>query len=139
MNNFLVEHKLFIQARQEIIYSYFVQPQKLSQWLGRSANLDPKYNGGLRINMNQNDFVQGNYRILEPYSRICFTWGWDGSESHPPGSSIVEIILDPHDNGTWLTLTHAAIPDEELDCHNQGWEQNLFRLKNLLQEGVAYG
>lgn len=73
-----------LHARKEIVYSYFVQPQKLSQWLGRSANLNPIYSGGLIIDMNGNDVVQGSYKLLDPYNRICFTWGWIGSEAlHP--------------------------------------------------------
>lgn len=133
MNNILVEHKLFIHARQETLYAYFVQPQKLSQWLGQSSMLNPVVNGSLRIDMNGSDIMQGVYKVLEPYTRICFTWGWEGSASHPPGSSNVEVILEGQDDGTWLTLVHAAIPEEERDCHHQGWEQNISRLQKLIE------
>jgi uncharacterized protein YndB with AHSA1/START domain len=57
-----------------------------------------------------------------PDRRLVFTWGWEHeSLGVPPGSTMVEIELEPDGNGTLLRLTHRDLPGAATDIHRQGW------------------
>ena len=49
---------------------------------------------------------------MVPVHRLAYSFGWNGSEVVPPGSSLVEIdLLDEQPNGTLLRLTHTGLPN----------------------------
>ena len=42
--------------------------------------------------------------------RLAYSFGWDGSEEVPPGSSLVEIdLMEQPPDGTLLRLTHTGL------------------------------
>ena len=46
----------------------------------------------------------------------------------PPGSTIVEITLQPHAGGTRLHLLHRGLAGPMADAHAGGWANYLSRL-----------
>jgi uncharacterized protein YndB with AHSA1/START domain len=62
-----------------------------------------------------------------PYTRVVFTWGWEGS-ALPPGSTTVEITLTPAGNETIVRLRHTGLPAPLADTHREGWEHFMGRL-----------
>ena len=132
MSGILIERSIFIEANPAIVFAFFTEADKLGQWLGKQAKLEAVKSGRIQVDMNGHDIVSGTFRAIEPYERIVFTWGWEGSADHPPGSSLVEIVLDPRDNGTWVSLKHTSIPESERDCHLEGWERHLSSLREAL-------
>ena len=62
-----------------------------------------------------------------------YSFGWDGSEAVPPGSSLVEIdLIDQHPDGTLLCLTHTGLPNaEQCAGHAEGWAHYLGRLAEV--------
>jgi len=70
-----------------------IDPQKMVRWMGRQVLLEPVEGGALRIRFNETDVVAGHYLEVKPHERVVFTWGWVGSDSCPPGSSIVVMDL----------------------------------------------
>ena len=52
--------------------------------------------------------ARGSLREVVPVHRLAYTFGWDGSEEVPPGSSLVEIDLIEQPDGTLLRLTHSG-------------------------------
>jgi len=139
MTHVHIERQLFIEARPSTIFSYFTDASKLRLWLGQQAQLDPVEGGRLQIDMNSQDIVLGAFRSIEPFERIVFTWGWRGSDSHPPGSSVVEVTLKPEANGTWLHLRHASVPESEQECHLDGWVRNMERLRAAVSNEASIG
>ncbi|XID90793.1 SRPBCC domain-containing protein [Paenibacillaceae bacterium WGS1546] len=137
MSKVLIERKIYIEARPATIFAYFTEADKLCQWLGKHAKLKAVKSGPLRIDMNGHDIVSGTFQAVEPFDRIVFTWGWAGSDEHPPGSSLVEIVLDPSNDGTWLTLKHTSIPESERECHLDGWNRHLSSLQEALENRLA--
>jgi len=129
VTNIIVEKSIWIEARPETVFSYFADARKLTLWMGRTASLDAREAGGLRIDMNGRDIVEGTFVAVEPYERIAFTWGWVGSDAHPPGSSLVEVTLRPEGGGTQLQLRHSQVPAVEADTHRAGWEFYFGRLR----------
>ena len=124
-----VELELRIAASPETVFSYFTDPQKILEWQGKSAELDPTSGGIYRVDMNGNDIARGEFVDVVPHSRIVFTWGWEG-DGHPlpPGSSTVEITLTPDGDSTVLVLKHYGLNSEMQNAHAEGWNHYLPRL-----------
>lgn len=66
-----------------------------------------------------------------PDRRIAFTWGFE----HPdnplrPGSTLIEIDLEPDGGGTLLRFRQSAIPDG-FDAIARGWTHYLDRLQRV--------
>ena len=69
------------------------------------------------------------FREVVPVHRLAYSFGWDGSEVVPPGSSLVEIDLIEQPDGTLLRLTHSGLPSaEQCAGHAEGWAHYLGRL-----------
>ncbi|MBI3942259.1 MAG: SRPBCC domain-containing protein [Chloroflexi bacterium] len=125
----IVERKIRIEARPETVFAFFIDPQKMVRWKGIQANLSPVPGGEYRVNLNGRDIVRGKYLEIVPFSRVVFTWGWEG-EGHPlpPGASTVEIVLIPDGNGTIVHLRHIGLARELRQIHAAGWDHYLPRL-----------
>src|ERR671910_516758 len=77
-------------------------------------------------------FARGSFREVVPVHRPAYSFGWDGSEVVPPGSSLVEIDLIEQPDGTLLRLTHTGLPDaEQCAGHAEGWGHYLGRLAEV--------
>jgi len=122
-----IERVVHIKARPETVFSFFTDPMKMVRWLGLRASLSPQPGGVCRIEINERDVVGGQYLEVVPYSRIVFTWGWEGS-SLPLGSTTVEITLIPEAGGTTVRLRHVGIPADQKDFQAAGWDHALSRL-----------
>ena len=51
--------------------------------------------------------ARGAFREVVPVHRLAYTFGWEGGQEVPPGSSLVEIDLIDRDGGTLLRMTHV--------------------------------
>jgi uncharacterized protein YndB with AHSA1/START domain len=91
------------------------------------AMLNVQPGGVFRIHINEREMVGGQYLEVVPYSRVVFTWGWEGSPL-PLGSTTVEITLHPEAGGTQLSLRHLGIPVEQREFQSAGWDHTLARL-----------
>ncbi|HEV7679136.1 MAG TPA: SRPBCC domain-containing protein [Candidatus Dormibacteraeota bacterium] len=117
-----------IQARPDIVFSFFTDPERMARWKGRSAVLDPRPGGIYQVDIHGN-MVRGEYVAIEPYTRVVFTWGWEGEGPVQPGTSTVEVLLRPDGDGTVLTLRHGDLPDAAAAAeHAAGWDHFLPRL-----------
>ncbi len=123
-----VEKVARIAARPETVFQYFVDPDKMLMWKGIEAELEPRVGGGYRVKMSEENIVNGSYLVIDPPKRVVFTWGWeDGSVA--PGSTTVEVTLEPDGEGTLLRLRHYDLPDEEQrKLHKEGWDHYVDRL-----------
>jgi uncharacterized protein YndB with AHSA1/START domain len=130
----VVEREIRIAARPETVFEFFVDPQKMCQWKGRKAELDPRPGGVYRVEINDQAIASGEYVEIDSPSRVVFTWGWEGQEGGehavPPGSSRVEVDLTPDGDGTLVRLRHLDLPEESREIHGQGWDLYLARLSS---------
>ena len=68
-----------------------------------------------------------------------FTWGWEGEGAAvPPGSSTVEVTLEPDGDQTIVRLRHFGLPADEMAGHSKGWDHYMPRLV-LAASGVDPG
>ena len=126
----VVEVEVRIAARPETVFEFLVDPDKLIQWMGRSARLEPRPGGEFHCDMNGVNVAGGEYVELEAPRRAVFTWGWEGEgPSVELGASTVEVLLEPDGEGTNLRLIHRDLPTEEsAGRHREGWGHYLQRL-----------
>lgn len=126
-----VEVAVRIAASPETVFDFFTEPDRMIQWMGRSARLDPRPGGEFHCDINGDAVAVGEYVALEPPHRVVFSWGWDGEGSvTKPGSTTVEILLEADGEETTVRLIHSDLPSaESATKHGHGWTHYLERLR----------
>ncbi len=144
----VVEREVRIAAQPETVFAFFIDPEKMILWKGRRAELDARPGGVYRVEINDQAVARGEYVEIDAPKRVVFTWGWEGQEqgegAHaavPPGTSRVEISLEPDGDGTRVTIVenpigipaHVVAPPLDLVLRGRN-EEGLNRLKKLAEE-----
>lgn len=125
---FTVNSEIWIDAAPEAIFPFLTDPQKIVRWKGVDATLEASPGGVYRVNVTGVKHAVGEYLEVDAPNRVVFTWGWEGDEQLPPGSSTVTIELISDGDGTIVRLTHSGLPEGADAAQLQGWEQFLPRL-----------
>jgi len=123
------ERTLSIDASPETVWDFLVDPEKLMRWKGISADLDARPGGEFRCEVIPGHVARGEYVTLDRPHRLVFTWGWDGNEGVPPGSTTIEIDLTSEGDGTSLRFVHQLPTAEAAASHAHGWDHYLPRLE----------
>jgi len=130
----VVERVITIAARPETVFRLLTDGREYVRWKGESAQLDARQGGVFRIIFpNHTDIVSGKFVEVIPPRRVVFTWGWENSPLVAPGTSTVEIDLEPVGSGTRLRLVHRGLPPESLASHTEGWDFFLPRLVSVAE------
>ena len=127
-----------IAAAPDVVFPYFTDPVLVTKWIAQSANLDPQPGGVFHIVVDGNP-ATGVFVEVDPPRRIVFTWGIDGNENLPPGTSTVEVDLVAEGDETVVTLTHRGLPEDFRRSHQSGWNQFLGQLAPVVVGGPAAG
>jgi uncharacterized protein YndB with AHSA1/START domain len=115
---------------------HWLRPELLTRWWPTEAEADPRPGGAFHLAWPaQNWHLRGRYTIVEPGSRVAFTWQWDHEPDRPLRHVEVGAVASAK-GGTVLTVTHAVYGDtaaerEERESHRQGWQHFLARLAAL--------
>jgi uncharacterized protein YndB with AHSA1/START domain len=129
-----IEKVITIAARPETVFRLLTDPQEYVRWKGKLAQLEPRAGGTFHVDfMNDKDIVDGKFVEVIPSRRVVFTWGWKDNPIVPPGSSTVEIDLEPAGQGTRLRLVHRGLPEEAIPTHAEGWDYFLPRLTSVAE------
>jgi uncharacterized protein YndB with AHSA1/START domain len=110
-----------IAAPPEAVFPFLVEPERMMRWIGTDARLTPTPGGEFWLNMNDTDIAVGTFTEIDPPNRVVFTWGWQGSDDVPPGSSTVSIDLTVDGSDTIVELRHSDLPDGLRARHHDGW------------------
>ena len=130
------ERTLAIDASPETVWEFLVDPEKLMRWKGINADLDAQPGGTFRCEVIPGHIARGEYVEIDKPNRLVFTWGWDGSEDVPPGSSTIVIELASDGDGTSLRFVHKDLPNAEaIASHAHGWDHYLPRLETAAGGG----
>jgi uncharacterized protein YndB with AHSA1/START domain len=129
----IVERQIFIAASPETVFGFLIDPALMARWIGEEHELNPHPGGIFRVALRAGAVASGVYEEVLPYRRVAFTWGWEGRDDLPPGTSLVEIDLEPKDGGTLLRLRHSGLACEALapftpEEHGKRWTYYLSRL-----------
>jgi uncharacterized protein YndB with AHSA1/START domain len=130
------ERTLAIDASPETVWEFLVDPEKLMRWKGINADLETQPGGIFRCEVIPGHIARGEYVEIDKPNKLVFTWGWDGSEDVPPGSSTIEIELASAGDGTRLRFVHKDLPNSEaIASHAHGWDHYLPRLETAAGGG----
>ena len=129
---FVVRREMQIAAPPATVFAFLTDPQKIISWMGLEATTEP-HAGGLYllkgVGGDHERTARGAFREVVPVHRLAYSFGWDGSEEVPPGSSLIEIDLIDKDSGTLMRMTHSGLPNEaQRASHERGWAHYLGRL-----------
>jgi uncharacterized protein YndB with AHSA1/START domain len=135
-----LQREVQIDASPETVWEFLVDPEKATRWMGMRATFEPRPGGVYHCDVIPGHTARGEFVEVDPPRRLVFTWGWepgeDGTSAVPPGSSTIEIELEPEDAGTRLTFTHRDLPSaEESQKHEHGWDHYLSRLTTAASGG----
>lgn len=131
-----VEREVHIDADPETVFRYWVEPDLLTRWMGRSATLEAHAGGLFRVQYNDSDIVRGEFVEVDPPRRLVVTWGWEAAgDSVPPGASRVEVTLTPDAGGTLVSVRHLGLPETSRASHAEGWDHFLPNLPRAVGAG----
>jgi uncharacterized protein YndB with AHSA1/START domain len=128
----IVRRETQIAAPPATVFAFLTDPEKILSWMGAEAETEV-HPGGLYlvkgVGGRPTRVARGAFREVVPVHRLAYSFGWEGDEAVPPGSSLIEIDLIDRDGGTLLRMTHSGLPDA-IQCarHNEGWEHYVGRL-----------
>jgi uncharacterized protein YndB with AHSA1/START domain len=121
-----------IEAKPDEVFPYLTDASLMVRWMGDWADLAAEPGGAFAVNIEGTP-VRGEYRVVEPPTRVVVTWGVPGSDVIPAGSSTVEITLAPDGDGTLVQLVHRDLPPDEVAKHGVGWDYYLPRLAGAVR------
>jgi uncharacterized protein YndB with AHSA1/START domain len=128
---FVVRREMHIAAPRSTVFAFLTDPEKIVSWIGAEATTEA-HPGGLYLVKGVRDrtnVARGTFREVVPVHRLAYSFGWDGREEVPPGSSLIEIDLIDQDNSTLLRMTHSGLPNAtQCANHDRGWAHYLSRL-----------
>lgn len=133
MNELLiVRRETQIAAPPATVFAFLTDPEKIISWMSAEATTEA-YPGGLYllkgVGGDHARVARGAFREVVPVHRLAYTFGWEGGQEVPPGSSLIEIDLIERNGGTLLRMTHSGLPNEaQCASHNRGWAHYLDRL-----------
>jgi uncharacterized protein YndB with AHSA1/START domain len=132
----VVRRETQIAAPPATVFAFLTDPEKIIRWMGSEATTE-LHPGGLYLLKGVGENVaRGAFREVVPVHRLAYSFGWEGSETVPPGSSLIEIDLIDRDGGTLLRMTHSGLPDaDQCARHSEGWAHYLGRLSHAAPGG----
>ena len=104
----VVEQTVRISARPETVWKFWTDPQRMCDWWGAAAELDPRPGGICRVEMGGGPVMVGEYLELTPYERLVFSFGWEPTDSGPDIASGREPCRGHTDRGRRRHDPHPA-------------------------------
>jgi uncharacterized protein YndB with AHSA1/START domain len=127
----VVRRETHVAAPPATVFAFLNDPEKIMRWMGAEATTEA-HPGGLYLLEGvgtRHRVARGSFREVVPVHRLAYSFGWEGDEDMPPGSSLVEIDLIDQADGTLVRMTHSGLPNEtECASHARGWAHYLGRL-----------
>jgi len=117
---------------REMIKEYFFGTEAVSDWkVGSSLVFQGEWDG-------QTYRDKGHIRAVEKGKLLQYTyWSvFSGLQDREENYSLVTYRLEPHENGTLLTVTQKGFAGQEAQVHSgEGWGMVLENLRKLLEKG----
>jgi uncharacterized protein YndB with AHSA1/START domain len=139
MSETAFEASQWIDAPPEIVFEYFVDPEKIVQWMGLSARVEAIEGGEWVVLFPGDVETWGRFVEIDFPNKLVFSWGsrlqrGEAGEGKPgltvKGDSRVEVTLRGKAGRTLLTLKHSGFaPGEPVEA---GWVPFLAKLADVV-------
>src|SRR5882757_7960354 len=146
-----VEIRQCFTAAPEKVFAAFADPRLLVLWLSPSPDIklsllrfDFREGGAYRFAYHlpdgKNVIVGGSYTLIEPPSKIVFSWIIEPPDEHAGIVSEVTVTITPDGGGSELLIRHEKLTRTgAVARHAEGWHGAMDQLAALLEvEGPAY-
>jgi len=123
-----------VAAEPSLVYDYFTDEDRLVRWWAEQATTDVRIDGEYELAWpSQDRRLLGTYVVVEPGTRLAFTWAFAHEALHP---STVDIQFSPIVVGTELTIEHSHGDDpDERQGYIDGWKFFIGRLRDAVAAG----
>ena len=145
----IAEVRRHLAASPARVFAAFADASLVSRWLtpSRDVRLEVtefdfrvggRYRFAYRVPGRDAMVVTGMYRVIEPPSRIVFSWDIQPPDEHAGVRSEVTLSLRPDGTGTDLLIRHTqlAAPGAQ-ERHASGWTGAVDHLAELIHEDTA--
>lgn len=140
-----VRRTIRIAASVEKVWRAVTEPERISQWFGRTVLLGDAVGAEGTITWPDGPPVPIRVEEMEPPRMVSYRWRNDETDAAVTDdldagpSTVFTFTLEPMgEEGTQLTVVEsgfAALPDPTgaLESHRQGWDDELDKLVILLE------
>ena len=111
-----------LPASPQAIYEAWMSSGGHAAMTGAEATIDPRPDGAFEAGAG---YITGKTVALDPGRRIVQTWRTSEFAGSDPDSEI-EVLLEPVEGGTKITLHHRNVPDGQFGYERGGWQENYF-------------
>lgn len=124
-----------IPAPPHEVYEAWLSSAGHSAMTGADAQIDPSVGGAYEA---WDGYITGRTVELEPDRRIVQAWRTsEFDDSHP--DSQIEVLLEPAEGGTKVTIRHTNVPYGQLGYEQGGWQDSYFDPMRAYFSGKATG
>jgi uncharacterized protein YndB with AHSA1/START domain len=138
----VLELRRVLPAPPAVVFAALGEPAELARWWGPegfdvpSLSWEPEVGRSYRIEMQppegQAFHLSGEFREVEPPTRLAFTFAWEPSDADDV-ETIAVLSLRDVDRSTELALTQGSFKTEARRAlHRDGWTESLDKLERLL-------
>ena len=111
-----------LPAPADAIYGAWMSSAGHSAMTGADAEVDPRPGGAYSA---WDGYITGRTLELEPGRRIVQSWRT--SEFGPDQEdSRIEVLLEPVEDGTQVTIRHSNVPADQPGYEQGGWQESYF-------------
>lgn len=110
-----------LPATPEAVYKAWMSSEGHAAMTGAGARVDGRVGGEFEA---WDGYILGRTLALEPGRRIVQAWR-TSEFADSDADSVIEVVLEPVEEGTQITLRHSGIPDGQPD-YEEGWRESYF-------------
>jgi uncharacterized protein YndB with AHSA1/START domain len=140
-----LEIRRVLPAAPEVVFRLFSDPDELAKWWGPagftipSLEFTPRVGDGYRIEMQPPEgdpfFLVGEFREVEPPSRLSFTFVWEPADPDDV-ETLAELSFRELGDSTEVVFTQGPFKTEERrELHQGGWGDSFDKLERLISQG----
>ena len=130
-----LQKSIWIDAPPDVVFDYFVEPEKMIRWAGLQAELDPVPGGIYRLDMGVAGVIQGQFVKVDPGKYVSFEVNPPEGAKGPP--STIEITIAEEAAGSRVEVRHTGLEAPFDAIASRGWDHHLARLSVIAQGGTA--
>jgi uncharacterized protein YndB with AHSA1/START domain len=143
MNETTLRLERLIPAPPEVLFALWTEPAQLMRWWAPDGYqtsvdaLDTQPGGRWRTTLHRSGSpalaLSGVYRIVEPPTRLAFSWAWEDASGARGHETEVMVTFEATPGGTRLVLLQARFENQQVrDGHNNGWSGCLDRITMMV-------